>query len=93
MIAERFNIGDFGEISFARGSHMQDMEGWPDYWMGLPPHHYMTHAIAASTARPAQQFPELNRRHSKGAIRVGGQNPAFAARWQIGRQSPEWRFA
>jgi predicted dehydrogenase len=46
MVEERYKRGDFGEISFARGSHMQDMEGWPDYWMGLPPHHYMTHAIA-----------------------------------------------
>jgi predicted dehydrogenase len=46
MVEQRYRRGDFGEISFARGSHMQDMEGWPDYWMGLPPHHYMTHAIA-----------------------------------------------
>ena len=46
MVEERFRKGEFGEISFARGMHMQDMEGWPDYWMGLPPHHYMTHAIA-----------------------------------------------
>lgn len=46
LVEERYRRGEFGEISFARGSHMQDMEGWPDYWMGLPPHHYMTHAIA-----------------------------------------------
>jgi len=46
MVEERFKRGEFGAISFARGSHLQDMEGWPDYWMGLPPHHYMTHAIA-----------------------------------------------
>ena len=46
MVQERFARGEFGTISFARGGHMQDMEGWPDYWMGLPPHHYMTHAIA-----------------------------------------------
>jgi len=46
MVEERFRRGEFGTISFARGSHLQDMEGWPDYWMGLPPHHYMTHAIA-----------------------------------------------
>ncbi len=38
--------GAFGTISFARGSHLQDMEGWPDYWLGLPPHFYMTHAVA-----------------------------------------------
>ncbi len=46
MVEEHYKRGDFGAISFARGSHMQDMEGWPDYWLGLPPHHYMTHAIA-----------------------------------------------
>lgn len=46
MVEDRFKRGEFGEISFARGSHLQDMEGWPEYWMGLPPHHYMTHAIA-----------------------------------------------
>lgn len=46
MVEEHYKRGDFGTISFARGSHMQDMEGWPEYWMGLPPHHYMTHAIA-----------------------------------------------
>ncbi len=38
--------GKFGTVSFARGSHLQDMEGWPDYWMGLPPQFYMTHAVA-----------------------------------------------
>ena len=37
--------GDFGKIQFFRGSHYQDMAGWPDYWMGLPPFWYGTHAI------------------------------------------------
>ncbi|KAM0548447.1 hypothetical protein ACHAPJ_009933 [Fusarium lateritium] len=46
MVQERHRRGDFGQVSFAKGSHMQDMEGWPSYWMGLPPHHYMTHAIS-----------------------------------------------
>ncbi|KAM0550217.1 hypothetical protein ACHAPJ_009065 [Fusarium lateritium] len=46
MVQERYRSGDFGSISFARGGHMQDMENWPHYWKGLPPHHYMTHAIS-----------------------------------------------
>lgn len=46
MVQDLYNKGEFGDISFARGGHMQDMEGWPEYWMGLPPHHYMTHAIS-----------------------------------------------
>jgi predicted dehydrogenase len=46
MVQDLYKNGKFGAISFARGGHMQDMEGWPDYWTGLPPHHYMTHAIS-----------------------------------------------
>ena len=38
--------GKVGNIQYLRGTHFQDMEGWPDYWMGLPPMHYSTHALA-----------------------------------------------
>lgn len=41
-----YENGEMGRIQFLRGSHYQDMENWPDYWMGLPPMHYGTHAIA-----------------------------------------------
>ena len=43
--------GQLGRIQFVRGSHMQNMgmEGWPAYWLGLPPFHYGTHAIAPLT--------------------------------------------
>lgn len=38
--------GTFGRIQFLRGAHYQDMENWPPYWLGLPPMHYATHAVA-----------------------------------------------
>ena len=38
--------GEFGRIQFVRGAHYQDMEHWPAYWLGLPPMHYSTHAVA-----------------------------------------------
>lgn len=38
--------GELGRIQFMRGAHYQDMENWPSYWMGLPPMHYATHAVA-----------------------------------------------
>ena len=38
--------GAFGDVVFGRGEHHQDMSGWPDYWVGLPPLWYSTHAIA-----------------------------------------------
>jgi predicted dehydrogenase len=43
---EMLEKGAFGAIQFLRGAHYQDMEYWPDYWMGLPPMFYGTHAIA-----------------------------------------------
>ena len=43
---ELHNSGEFGHIQFLRGAHYQDMEHWPDYWMGLPPMWYATHAIS-----------------------------------------------
>ena len=38
--------GEFGRIQFLRGYHYQDMDKWPQYWMGLPPMYYGTHAFA-----------------------------------------------
>lgn len=37
--------GEIGRIQFLRGSHQQEMAGWPGYWEGLPPMHYATHAV------------------------------------------------
>ena len=45
MAKEMLQKGEFGSIQFLRGAHYQDMEFWPDYWMGLPPMFYGTHAI------------------------------------------------
>src|SRR5688572_24158491 len=43
---ELIRRGEIGRIQFLRGAHYQDMEQWPAYWMGLPPMHYATHAVA-----------------------------------------------
>ena len=43
---EMLHNGEIGDVQFLRGAHYQDMEFWPDYWMGLPPMLYGTHAIA-----------------------------------------------
>ena len=43
---ELIRKGELGRIQFLRGAHYQDMENWPSYWMGLPPMHYATHAVA-----------------------------------------------
>lgn len=42
-----YEKGEVGKIQFIRGSHQQNMSlpGWPEYWYGLPPMYYPTHAI------------------------------------------------
>ena len=47
---EMLERGELGKIQFLRGSHYQDMVNWPDYWMGLPPMWYGTHAIGPMVA-------------------------------------------
>ena len=37
--------GELGDLQFLQASHQQDMDGWPDYWPGLPPMHYATHVV------------------------------------------------
>lgn len=52
--------GEIGNIQFLRGAHYQDMEGWPDYWMGLPPMHYATHAVAPLLALAGRRAGEVH---------------------------------
>ncbi len=52
--------GEFGKIQFMRGSHYQDMSNWPDYWRGLPPFHYGTHALAPMVAMSGSRIKRVH---------------------------------
>ncbi|GJM28011.1 MAG: oxidoreductase [Cyclobacteriaceae bacterium] len=45
FMKELYEKGELGKIQFLKASHQQDMDGWPDYWPGLPPMHYATHCV------------------------------------------------
>jgi predicted dehydrogenase len=45
FVKELYETGKLGKVQFLKASHQQDMEGWPDYWPGLPPMHYATHCV------------------------------------------------
>ncbi len=49
-VRELRDQGRLGRIQFVRGSHLQNMYGWPGYWEGLPPMHYATHCVSPCLA-------------------------------------------
>ena len=54
---EQYEKGSLGKLQFLQSSHQQDMDGWPNYWPGLPPMWYATHCVgpvAALAGTPAE---------------------------------------
>jgi predicted dehydrogenase len=45
FVKELYEKGELGKVQFLKASHQQDMDGWPNYWPGLPPMHYATHCV------------------------------------------------
>ena len=42
--------GDLGTITLFSGAHVQNLDGFPVYWQGYPPMHYLTHALSPGLA-------------------------------------------
>jgi predicted dehydrogenase len=47
---ELYDKGELGKVQFLQASHQQDMDGWPNYWPGLPPMWYATHCVGPCLA-------------------------------------------
>ena len=45
FMKELLDGGKLGKLQFVQASHQQDMDGWPNYWPGLPPMWYATHCV------------------------------------------------
>ena len=45
FMKELLDKGELGKLQFLQASHQQDMDGWPNYWPGLPPMWYATHCV------------------------------------------------
>ncbi|MBA4066168.1 MAG: oxidoreductase [Isosphaera sp.] len=82
-----YDRGVLGRVQFLRGSHQQDMDGWPGYWPGLPPMWYATHCVSpclAVLSDPAAGKVALAESvvcHGSGRIReemIGKYNSPFA---------------
>ena len=53
FVKQLYEQGELGRLQFLQASHHQDMDGWPDYWPGLPPMHYATHCVGPCLALTA----------------------------------------
>jgi len=60
FIKEMHDRGELGKIQFLQASHQQDMDGWPDYWPGLPPMHYATHCVGPCLALERKDAAEVS---------------------------------
>jgi predicted dehydrogenase len=45
FMKDLYEKGELGKLQFLKASHQQDMDGWPNYWPGLPPMYYATHCV------------------------------------------------
>jgi predicted dehydrogenase len=59
-VKELYDRGDLGKIQFLQASHQQDMDGWPNYWPGLPPMHYATHCVGPCLALERKDAEEVS---------------------------------
>ena len=45
-VEELYRRGEVGDLTVYRGFHIQNLDGYPPYWQGFPPMHYLTHALS-----------------------------------------------
>ena len=80
FMKELLDTGKLGKLQFVQASHQQDMDGWPNYWPGLPPMWYATHCVgpvAGLIGKPAEYVSCFGSRyHSQGDDREIRQSPS-----------------
>ncbi len=54
-----FRNGSLGRLQLLKGCHYQDMENWPEYWLGLPPMYYATHAMSPIAALAGSRIEKV----------------------------------
>ena len=67
--------GELGRVQLLRGCHYQDMENWPEYWRGLPPMYYATHAMSPIAALAGARIEKVV------CFGSGTMRPELRCRW------------
>lgn len=66
-VAGRHERGELGPLTFLRGDHIQNLDGYPWYWYGYPPMTYSTHALSPLLALAGAR---VTRAHGLGSGRL-----------------------
>jgi predicted dehydrogenase len=80
FVKELYDQGELGKVQHLQASHQQDMDGWPNYWPGLPPMWYATHCVGPCLALTRAQAEYVSC-FGSGTIRkelIGKYNSSFA---------------
>ena len=60
LVAEQMHrSGELGDLTFYRGYHIQNLDGYPEYWRGYPPMKYITHALSPILALTGSQVTDV----------------------------------
>ncbi|QNE21372.1 Gfo/Idh/MocA family oxidoreductase [Kribbella qitaiheensis] len=51
--------GRLGRPAYFRGEHLQNLDGYPPYWLGYPPMHYVTHALSPALALTGERVESV----------------------------------
>lgn len=62
--------GQIGSLTLYRGFHVQNLDGYPDYWRGYPPMQYATHALAPLLALTGDSVARVTA-HGSGTLTDG----------------------
>jgi predicted dehydrogenase len=54
-----YDSGALGDVAFYEGFHIQNIDGYPEYWRGYPPMHYSTHALSPILALTGRRVREV----------------------------------
>jgi predicted dehydrogenase len=49
-VEEMYRHGEIGAVTLYSGFQVQNLDGYPPYWQGYPPMHYLTHALSPALA-------------------------------------------
>jgi predicted dehydrogenase len=49
-VEEMYRHGEIGAVTLYSGFQVQNLDGYPPYWQGYPPMHYLTHALPPALA-------------------------------------------